>query len=71
MEESPSDELNMSAKERLVVRHFECNHLRSKEGRFIVPLPRDPSAGALGESRAQAVKRFMSLERSLNHRGRF
>lgn len=73
MEESPSNELSMSAKERLVVLHFECNHLRSKskEGRFVVLLPRDPSAGALGESRAQAVKRFMSLECSLNHRVRF
>ena len=26
MEEAPSDESNMSATERLVVRHFECNH---------------------------------------------
>ena len=37
----------------------------------MVPLPKNPSAGALGESRAQAVKRFQSLELSLNRRGRF
>ena len=71
LEESPTDDSCMSVKERLVLRHFECNHRRSKEGRFVVPLPRDPSVGALGESRTQAVKRFMSLERSLNRRGGF
>lgn len=71
MEELPSDESSLSATERLVVRHFECNHRRSKQGRFIVPLPKNPSAGALGESRAQAVKRFLSLEHSLNRRDRF
>jgi len=42
-----------------------------KADSYIVLLPRDPSAKALDESRAQAVKRFMSLERCLNHRGRF
>ena len=71
LEESPTDDSIMSVKERLVLRHFECNHRRSKEGKFVVPLPRDPSVGALGESRTQAVKRFMSLERSLNRRGGF
>lgn len=71
IEESPSDDSCMSIKERLVVRHFECNHRRSAQGRFIVPLPRDPGARTLGESRAQAVKRFTSLERSLNRQGRF
>ena len=71
IEESPSSASNMSAKERLVVRHFELNHQRSKEGRFIVPLPKNPDAGTLGESRSQAVRRFMSLERSLNRRNQF
>ena len=46
LEESPTDDSSMSVKERLVLRHFECNHRRSKEGRFVVPLPRDPSVGA-------------------------
>ena len=71
LEESPSVQACLSAEERMVVRHFESNHTRSTEGRFIVPLPRNPSATPLGESRSQAVRRFLSLERSLNQKGRF
>jgi len=71
LEESPSVQACLSAEERMVVRHFESNHTRSPEGRFIVPLPRNPSATPLGESRSQAVRRFLSLERSLNQKGRF
>ena len=54
-----------------MVRHFESNHTRSKEGRFIVPLPKKPNERPIGESRSQAVKRFLSLERSLNQKGCF
>ena len=71
IEESPSDQASLSIEERTVVRHFESNHSRSKEGRFIVPLPKDPNARPIGESRSQAVKRFLSLERSLNQKGCF
>lgn len=71
IEESPSDQVSLSIEERSVVRHFDSNHTRSKEGRFIVPLPKNPNAGSIGESRSQAVKRFLSLERSLNQKGRF
>ena len=70
-EESPSDQASLSVEERAVVRHFESNHTRSKEERFIVPLPKDPNARSIGESRSQAVKRFLSLERSLNSKGCF
>ena len=38
------------------------NHSCCKEGRLIVPLPKDPNAKPIGESRSQAVKRFLSLE---------
>ena len=55
----------------MVVRHFETSHSRSPDGKFIVPLPQDPSAKSIGESRSQAVRRFLSLERSLNAKGRF
>ena len=41
------------------------------EGRFVVPLPRNPSAKRIGESRSQAVRRFLSLERALTAKGRF
>ena len=37
IEESPSDQASLSVEEHAVVRHFESNHTRSKEGRFIVP----------------------------------
>ena len=42
-----------------------------KEGRFVVPLPKDPNAKPIGESRSQAVRRFLSLERSLNQKDHF
>ena len=54
-----------------MIHHFDSYHKRSREGRFIVPLPKDPNAQLLGESRSQAVKRFFSLERALNAKGRF
>ena len=44
IEESPSDQACLSVEERAVIHHFDSNHKRSKEGRFIVPLPKDPSA---------------------------
>jgi hypothetical protein len=70
-EETPADHSILSTEERTVVRHFESNHSRSKEGRFVVLLPRNPSAKQIGESRSQAVRRFLSLERSLTAKGRF
>ena len=62
----PSDQSSLSVEERVVVRHFQTNHSHSREGRFVVPLPKNPKSGAVGESRTQAVRRFLSLERSLN-----
>ena len=55
----------------MVVEHFDKNHHRSESGRFIVPLPRRPQAKSIGESRSQAVRRFLSLERSLHAKDRF
>ena len=37
----------------------------------MVPFPRDPSAKQISESRSQAIRRFLSLERSLTAKGRF
>ena len=71
LEESPLHQSYLTAEECTVVRHFESNHTRSAEGRFIVPLPRNLDAGTIGESRSQAVRRFLSLERSLIHKGCF
>ena len=55
----------------MVVRHFESNHTLTKERHFIVLLPKDPNARSIGESRSQAVRRFLSLERSLNRKSCF
>ena len=66
IEESPSHHSSLSMEECTVIRHFESNHSCTKGGRFIVPLPKNPSAKL-----SQAVWRFLSLERSLNAKGCF
>lgn len=71
IEEAPPEQSALSMKERMVVCYFEANHSWTHDGRFIVPLPRDPSARSIGESRSQAVRRFLSLETSLTTKGRF
>ena len=71
IEENPKDCVNLSPEERTVIRHFKENHSRSKTGRFIVPLPKNPQCKPMGESRSQAVRRFHSLERSLYAKGQF
>lgn len=53
------------------MKHFANTHSRSPSGRFTVPLPRQTGAQPLGESRSQAVRRFLSLERSLRSKGKF
>ena len=58
---------SLSPEERFVVEHFETNHRRDPDGRFVVPLPKKPDLKPLGESRSQAVRRFLSLEKSLKH----
>ena len=70
--EQPSCEQQpLSPEEKIVMDHFNHHHQRDDTGRFIVPLPKNPKAKALGESRSLAVRRFMSLERSLRARGQF
>ena len=72
IEEPPShDRVVFSAEENAVVDHFLEHHTRSPEGRFIVPLPKRLNVPELGESRSQAVRRFLNMERSLRAKGRF
>ena len=71
VEESPDDSPVLSLEECAVVCHFEANHHCTKEGRFMVPLPKKLDAKPIGESRSQAVRRFLSLERSLNSKAQF
>ena len=70
VEEAPLG-IALSMEERAVVQHFNVNHCRNSEGRFVVPLPKKPDAEAIRESRSQAVRRFQALERSLVRKGRF
>ena len=65
IEETTGHESNTSLEERSVIQHFEKNHRRAPDGRFMVPLPKKAHAPLLGESRSHAVRRFLSLERSL------
>lgn len=71
IEENPKSQSSLSVEERSVVEHFNKNHTRTESGRFIVPLPKRPESKPLGESRSQAVRQFMSLERSLHLKNQF
>ena len=71
IEEAPTSEVTLSLEERGILNHFKTNHSRTEGGRFVVPLPKRPDAKSIGESRSQAVRTFLSLERSLNSRGGF
>ena len=48
------------------MKHFETHHSCSSSGQFVVPLPRKVNASVIGESRSQAVRRFLHLEKSLS-----
>ena len=62
--------MSLTPEEKYVVDHVKDNHSRDEEGRFVVPLPRKATSPSLGESRSQAVKRFLTLERSLKFKGK-
>ena len=53
------------------MQHFKTSHTRADIGGFVVPLPRRHDVRPPGESRSQAVSRFLSLERSLHSSGSF
>ena len=47
----------------MVVDHFETQHSHSLSGRFVIPLPQRVNVPTIGESRSQAIRRFVYLER--------
>ena len=53
MEESPTGKASLSLKERFVVKHFKTNYLRHKDGKFVVPFPRESDVKPSGESHSQ------------------
>ena len=71
IEECPQDAQNYSPEERVVVCHFAENNIKNKNGRFVVPLPKNPSSKPLGKTRSTAVRRFLSLERSVHAKNQF
>ena len=70
-EENPNSKVSSFSEERSVMQHFRETHYRNDAGRFVVPLPKKPHAKPLGESRSQAVRRFLSLECSLHSKDQF
>ena len=71
VEEKTVTNCDLSMEERCALEHFSSNHSRNEEGKFIVPLPKRLVETKLGESRSQAVRRFLSFERSIHSRGIF
>ncbi len=61
----------LSLEECAVLTHFENHHSCDTRGRFIVSLPKQSLTTGLGESRFQAVRRFLSFEQSLHAKGIF
>ena len=57
--------------ERSVLLHFKRNRSCTKAGKFVVPLPKKPNTEPFGESRSQAVQKFLALQRSLHHKDKF
>ena len=68
-EPPPGEQHSLSLEERRVVDHFKESHCQTDGGRFVVSLPKRSNVTPLGESRSQAVRRFMYLERSLHQKG--
>ena len=54
---------------KLVMNHFQLNHYRDETGRFVIPLPKKEGVEPLGECREVAVRRILSLEKSLRLKG--
>jgi hypothetical protein len=69
VEENPRSGSNLA--EQKALQHFKISHSRQPNGRFVVPLPKKENAKQLGESRSHALRRFLSLERSLHYKGQF
>ena len=65
IEETVSTNGPLTIEEKHVAKHFQENHRRTDSGAFVVPLPKKEQHKPLGESRSKAVRRFITLERSL------
>ena len=71
LEEPPKARLPLAPLDKLAVQGFNESHKRDETGHFIVRLPFKPQNSSLGESRPQALRRFLSLERRLQRTNQF
>lgn len=71
VEEKTIANCTLTLEERCAVEHFNSHRYRDQDGRFVVPMPKRSMATKLGESRSQAVRRFLSFERSIHSKGIF
>ena len=71
-EEPFKDTVALTPEEVYVQGHYTDNHVfLPASGRYEVTLPRKPSSSSLGESRTQALQRYISNERSLMRKEAF
>lgn len=68
VEEPPGSVASWSLEKQEVVEHFKQHHYQNSEGQYVVPLLKHTNVKPLGESRSQAVRRFMYLEQSLRRK---
>lgn len=61
----------LSTEDSAVMEHFQAKHYRKRDGRLVVPLPKRAGVKEMGESRSQAVRRFLSMERTLHSSSSF
>ena len=71
LEEPPKPKLPLSPLDKLAVQDYNQHQKRDDTGRFVVRLPFKPEKASLGESRPQALRRFLSLERRLQSSSKF
>ena len=66
-----SNKKSLTPEEQEVITHFKHNHVLLPVGRYEVTLPKKFNAPLLGESRLQAVNRYMANERSILDKGTY
>ena len=61
----------ISPEEKSVINHFQSNHCHDETGWFIITLLKKEGVEPLGESGGFAVRKFLSLQKSLQQKGQF
>ena len=69
--EKLDDKYHLTPEESEAMEYFKAHYTCLVDGKFMVSLPRKRKSLPLGESRSQAVRRFLSFERSLRSKGLF